>query len=293
MTMAGSRIDYIPADQFNHSVTVVKLKDGKYHLLDPTWVPFVRELWSSAEQQQQYLMGVPEGADLATTPLSAPENHYIKITGKSELSVNGTLTGSLVITAEGQSDAAIRSFFRTTSPINWKQNIEKELLKVSSLAIVTSIDLSDPIDYKSGPIHISINYTIPEYAMISGGIFRFTPVVASGIFRNFQPHLSFDTSLKERKYPFRDRCSREVELDETIKLPEGKEMVFIPESKVKQGNTCSFLGGYNMEGSAIHLSEKIIMGKRVYEASDWPQFRDAVNAQNSFGDEPVMFRIKN
>ena len=28
MTMAGSRIDYIPADQFNHSVTVVKLKDG-------------------------------------------------------------------------------------------------------------------------------------------------------------------------------------------------------------------------------------------------------------------------
>ena len=28
MTMAGSRIDYIPADQFNHCVTVVKLKDG-------------------------------------------------------------------------------------------------------------------------------------------------------------------------------------------------------------------------------------------------------------------------
>ena len=64
MTMAGSRIDYIPADQFNHCVTVVKLSDGRYHLLDPTWVPFLRELWSSAEQQQQYLMGVPESADL-------------------------------------------------------------------------------------------------------------------------------------------------------------------------------------------------------------------------------------
>ena len=33
MTMAGSRIDLIPADQFNHSVTVVKLSDGKLHLL--------------------------------------------------------------------------------------------------------------------------------------------------------------------------------------------------------------------------------------------------------------------
>ncbi len=38
MTMAGSRIDRIPADQFNHSVTLVKV-DGRYHLLDPTWVP--------------------------------------------------------------------------------------------------------------------------------------------------------------------------------------------------------------------------------------------------------------
>jgi transglutaminase-like putative cysteine protease len=40
MTMAGSRIDYIPADQFNHCVTVVKSRrDGKYHLLDPPGCP--------------------------------------------------------------------------------------------------------------------------------------------------------------------------------------------------------------------------------------------------------------
>jgi len=74
MTMAGSRIETMPADQFNHCVTVVKRKDGQYQLLDPTWVPFVRELWSSAEQQQNYLMGVPEGADLAITAVSAPDN---------------------------------------------------------------------------------------------------------------------------------------------------------------------------------------------------------------------------
>jgi transglutaminase-like putative cysteine protease len=112
MTMAGSRIDYIAADQFNHCVTVVKLRDGKYHLLDPTWVPFVRELWSSAEQQQQYLMGVPEGADLATTPVSDPENHYIKIDGASQLLSDGTLKGRITITGEGQSDASLRGFLK-------------------------------------------------------------------------------------------------------------------------------------------------------------------------------------
>lgn len=73
MTMAGSRVESIPADHFNHCVAVVKLSSGTYMPLDPTWVPFCRELWSSAEQQQNYLPGVPEGSDLCLTPVSAPE----------------------------------------------------------------------------------------------------------------------------------------------------------------------------------------------------------------------------
>ncbi|MCB0805524.1 MAG: DUF3857 and transglutaminase domain-containing protein, partial [Bacteroidales bacterium] len=123
MTMAGSRIDRIPADQFNHSVTVVKLSDGKYHVLDPTWVPFVRELWSSLEQQQNYLMGLPEGADLMITPVSDPSNHYLRITGNSELIRNGTLNGNFTLEAEGQSDAAIRRLFTSGYVSEWKNSL--------------------------------------------------------------------------------------------------------------------------------------------------------------------------
>ena len=54
MTMAGSRVESIPADHFNHCVAVVKLSNGTYMPLDPTWVPFCRELWSSAEQQRRF-----------------------------------------------------------------------------------------------------------------------------------------------------------------------------------------------------------------------------------------------
>ena len=39
MTMAGSRVESIPADHFNHCVAVVKLSNGTYMPLDPTWVP--------------------------------------------------------------------------------------------------------------------------------------------------------------------------------------------------------------------------------------------------------------
>jgi hypothetical protein len=290
MTMAGSRIDYIPADQFNHSVTVVKLRDGKYHLLDPTWVPFVRELWSSAEQQQQYLMGVPEGADLGTTPLSPPENHYIKISGNSELSANGDLSGKFTLTAEGQSDAAVRNIFRGSPKYLWKQNVEKELLKIDPRAEVVSIDFNDPIDYLKGPIVITIAYRIPEYATIAGDNMLFTPVVASSLFRNIQGQLGFDTSLKDRKYPFRDRCSRLVELNETITLPAGKTIVTMPENRKKGGDVCAFDGGYEKSGNQLVLREKVVFGKRIYDAADWPQFRDAVSAQNAFAEEPIILK---
>jgi transglutaminase-like putative cysteine protease len=293
MTMAGSRIDYIPADQFNHSVTVVKLRDGKYHLLDPTWVPFIRELWSSAEQQQQYLMGLPEGADLATTPVSPPENHYLKISGKSELSKEGTITGTLVLTAEGQTDASVRTgFFRNSNKTQWFSNVEKELLKISPRAEVTQIEYGDPINYMAGPIKITIRYTIPEYATISGDKVIFTPLVAAGVFRSLQPHLFFETGTKEKKYPFRDRCSRLVELSETVTLPAGYSIYSKPESKQKPGEVCSFTGGYSLDGNQLVLTEKASFGKRIYDAKDWPQFRDAVNAQISFIEEPVIFSIR-
>jgi transglutaminase-like putative cysteine protease len=292
MTMAGSRIDYIPADQFNHSITLVKLKDGKYHLLDPTWVPFVRELWSSAEQQQQYLMGIPEGADLATTPLSPPENHYLKISGKSRLSPDGMLTGRIILSAEGQSDATIRSFFRYNSRTIWPQLLEKELLKISPQTEITEMQFSDPYDYKAGPMRIEIGYRIPDYATVSEGILIFTPLVASQLFKTFQPHLSFDTDLKERNYPFRDRCSRQVELKEEIELPVTDQIILLPPDQDKKGGSCSFEGGYSLSGNLLVLSEKIILGKRIYDAADWPGFRDAVGAQKFYADNPIILRIR-
>ncbi len=291
MTMAGSRIDYVPADQFNHSVTIVKLKDNKYHLLDPTWVPFVRELWSSAEQQQQYLMGLPEGADLATTPLSPPENHYLKVTINSTLSADGTLTGSLSLSAEGQTDASVRGLFRNSSKTQWFQIVEKEILKISPLAEVSAVEYGDPINYMAGPIQIKLNFRIPEYADFSGSIMMMTPLTAAGIFKVIQPHLSFETSLKERKYAFKDRCSRQVEMNETIKLPSYVKIISLPEEKNNDGSICSFKGSYSLSGTNLTVKTKVTLGKRVYEAQDWPEFRDVVNAQNSLTEEPVIFQI--
>ncbi len=292
MTMAGSRIDNIPADQFNHCITLVKLHDGKYHLLDPTWVPFVRELWSSAEQQQNYLMGIPEGANLAITPISPPEKHYFKIYGTSEISDDGTLIGEFTLKAEGQSDAAVRSMFKYYNKSQWNINVEKELLKISPLAKIIKMNYAKPLDYKSGPITIKVKYEIPEYAVVTDDEIIFTPIVASRLFKRANYHLYFNTDLKERKFGFRDRCSRLVELNENIKVPSYKEVVYLPETISSDGSGAAFNGKYKIDGQTLTLYEKAAFKKRVYKPEDWKSYRKAVASQNKFADDFVILKRK-
>ncbi|HWS00880.1 MAG TPA: DUF3857 and transglutaminase domain-containing protein, partial [Prolixibacteraceae bacterium] len=201
MTMAGSRIDRIPADQFNHCVTVVKLKNGKLQPLDPTWVPFVRELWSSAEQQQNYLPGIPEGSDLLETPISDPQNHFVKISANSELNIDGTLTGEITVTAEGQSDAALRRMFTGSAKSMWKSNVENELLKIAPQSRILNISYGDdPYNYMSAPICLKIKYEIPGYAVVTEHEMIFTPLAASGIFSAAMRHLNIDTKQETKIY---------------------------------------------------------------------------------------------
>ncbi|MCD4681024.1 MAG: DUF3857 and transglutaminase domain-containing protein [Bacteroidales bacterium] len=293
MTMAGSRIEDIPADQFNHSVTLVKLSNGKYKLLDPTWVPFIRELWSSAEQQQNYLMGIPEGADLAITPLSDPENHYLKIHGTSELKNDGTLIGNFMLTAEGQTDASIRGMFTRNRKSSWYSSLENELLKISPKAEILEVDYGDPYKYMEQPITIKIKYRIPDYALVSENEIIFTPLLAKHIFKRANTHLYQNTNIEEKKYPFRDRCSRLVIINETIRIPPYEKIAYIPEHQKSEGENASFDGGYEVLGKVIKFNETIALHKRIYDPEDWEAYRKAVKSQKMFAEEPIIVKLKN
>lgn len=287
MTMAGSRIEDIPADQFNHSVTVVKMKDGSYMLLDPTWVPFVRELWSSAEQQQQYLKGLPEGADLMTTPVSPPDLHYVRMDGFSEIKEDGTLHGGFTISGEGQSDANIRRMFTSNAYQTWKPQLEQVLRDVHPRAVITGMEMPDPYDY-SDPIMIRIQYIIPQYATVSDKEIIFVPFTAAGLFERAMPHLGFNIKLKERKYPFRDRCSRLVELFEVIKVPAYKEVRHLPPPANVSGSGAYAEGLYTAYPGEVRMFQRLLFYKRLYEPLDWPSFREAVEWQKRYQNEPII-----
>ena len=289
MTMAGSRVESIPADHFNHCVAVVKLSNGTLMPLDPTWVPFCRELWSSAEQQQNYLPGIPEGSDLCVTPVSAPENHYVRIIADNRLKADGTLVGKFTISAEGQSDSNIRRIFTTGFQSEWRNTMEKQLLNVSPKAVMKSVDYGrSPRDYQKAPISITFTYEIPEYAMTGDGEMIFKPFVMNNLYTQVLSFLRINTDLKDRKYGFKDSCSRLVEVEENLSLPSGYNMLGEERKISIDGEAADFGGILKQTGSKILLDTRLSLYKRVYSADDWDDFRNSVNAYKSFGEYIVV-----
>ena len=289
MTMAGSRVESIPADHFNHCVAVVKLSNGTLMPLDPTWVPFCRELWSSAEQQQNYLPGIPEGSDLCVTPVSAPENHYVRVKAENRLKSDGTLVGKFTISAEGQSDSNIRRIFTTGFRSEWRNTMEKQLLSVSPKAVMKSVDYGrSPKDYQKAPISITFTYEIPEYAMTGDGELIFKPFVMNNLYTQVLTFLRVNTDLKDRKYGFKDSCSRLVEVKEKLSLPSGYKMLGDEKHVNIDGKAADFDGILKQDGGKILLDTRLSLYKRVYSAEDWDDFRNSVNAYKSFGEYIVV-----
>lgn len=291
MTMAGSRIENIPADHFNHCVTAVRLSDGQLHMLDPTWVPFVRELWSSREQQQQYIVGTKEGEDLKEIPVSPAENHYYILKILSSLQENGDLKAKLTLTADGQSDAAFRSVLSRTFRSNWQRIIEEELLSVFPQMIIQKLNFSDAYNY-SGPFSIEADIFIPSFSEVIGNQYIFNLFSASSIFKNFNSHLKIDTRSAQKKYGFRDVCSKMIEIEEIITLPAPMNVEYIPFVPNIDDEPAKFSSSLKMENNSIVFQETISLNKRVYDKTDWTSFRQVILNQLKYTSSKLVLSKK-
>ena len=246
--------------------------------LDPTWVPFCRELWSSAEQQQNYLPGIPGGSDLCITPTSAPENHYLRIKANNTLDADGTLRGNFTLMAEGQTDKSIRSIFTMGWMCRWQQQLEAELLKVSPQARVKSVNYGqNPKNYQAGPIFLVFDYEIPDYAVGGPSAMAFKPLVMNNLYRSVQTFLTTGGDVAEHKYGFKDRCSRLVDFEETITIPEGMSGQNCAMKSDISNDAASIIASLGQNGNKITLNLKAAFNKRVYEAQDWKGYKQVVD----------------
>ena len=170
--------------------------------------------------------------------------------------------------------------------------LENELISVHPRAEIMEKEYSGPYSYMAEPMHIKIKYQIPDYSIITENEIIFTPLVVSNIFKRAMSHLYFKTDLMERKYQFRDRCSRYVQLSETVTLPDSISAAYLPKVSMMSGTGASFKGGIEMENNTLSIGANLTFRKRIYDPGDWGSFREAVAAQNKLAEEPIILNIE-
>lgn len=292
MTMAGERIENIAADQFNHCVTVWRKPDSTTVLLDPTWIPGVREMWSSREQQQEVLMGLPEGADLLSTPVSPPERHPLDQTVRSTLKADGTLEGTLELVADGQSDAALRRVYRGRIRNEWPALDDAMLTSVDPRAVLLKVSRSDPDDLTK-PFSMSIAFRIPGYARrLDDGSLLLIPLVARDPVGQAMhaDELALSTKPAERRYPVRVGCSKLVRLSERMTLPAGARVEGLPEA-VKLDGSGRFNATWKVAGGELAVDETLALTKRIFSPEEWPALRAALDSFRKLSETPILVKV--
>ena len=46
-----------------------------------------------------------------------------------------------------------------------------------------------------------------------------------------------------------------------------------------------------MKEDLLQFSETAILGKRIYEANEWPDFKAVVEAQNKFSEQAIVIEL--
>lgn len=142
MTMAGSRVENIAADQFNHAVVVWRRPDGGIVLVDPTWAPLSMELWSNYEGGQYYVPGTPQGDTLRrSSDISADEN-LLRVDIESRIAPEGEFSGEVEMEGRGAMDTALRRWFGTTPESEWGGFLDSMAAAIWPAAEITESSLT-------------------------------------------------------------------------------------------------------------------------------------------------------
>jgi len=292
MTMAGARIENFPADHFNHCVVALRQDDGTFRMLDPTWVPWVREQWSSAEQEQQYLIGYSDGQELMTTPYSPPEKHYYRIRTAGTIDRDGRFSGTIVVEAEGQVDARIRRYSQRNHDAEMRAYFDAMVKRPFPQAQIQSMDFQDPWDISRHMV-ITMRVRIPGFALVSGdtAYFRSPSLTLAQWDRGVNYELSWQAERKERSHGIVTRCTKLYDIQETIQFP-GK--IRIDDSTLPAGQ--SILGDFadlnyaaSANGKEIQTNLRMVLKKRVYPADAWVNLTDVLSGYQKTAD--TWYRI--
>lgn len=77
-------------------------------------------------------------------------------------------------------------------------------------------------------------------------------------------------------------------MEENLRLPAGYEWQGKEKQDQMDGSGAGFTGYMGQNGNQLQVKTSLRLKKRVYEASDWESFRNAVNTAKGYGEYIVV-----
>lgn len=222
MTMAGARVEAIPADQFNHCVGAVRLADGSFKMIDPTWIPFSRYDWSLAEGEQHYVIGTPDGEDLARTAAYSPEDNRVLLKVSGTIADDGTLNGHLELATYGYPETRLRRSLGNVPRPEARRRLAHWLTALSSGAELLDAQYDDPADF-SKPLELRLDFRLPGYSSVGETAVTWAAITPQLIMANYSGLFRFAARdlPQERSTPALIWFPQQVVIDEEIRAPKG------------------------------------------------------------------------
>jgi len=279
MTMAGARVERIPADQFNHSVVAWKREDGSFTMLDPTWVVFSPEEWSSAEGEQDYVIGTEAGELLSRMPAFDPADNALVVRARSSLTEGGDLTISVTWTGRGYADQRLRRemvhYSTGHERDSWVEQAAAEL--GPGAAVEPHLPGYPAIQDVTRPIALGMDATVPDYAPTRGDRMWFAPPTSHHLVttERLAPYLAA-AEPEEITQPLLLWAPRMREVTETVTLPAGWEVVRLPEDRDLDGPVASLHTHAEVKGRKLQYTYRLVVKQREIPVAQYEGFREVV-----------------
>lgn len=299
MTMAGSRVEPVPADQFNHCVGAWKKADGSWEMLDPTWIPFARANWSLSEGEQHYVIGTPWGEELAAIRAYAPQENQLAITVRGEIDAAGTLRGRVELRAAGEADTRLRRTIGQTPRDRIAADLRGWLSRLAPGTELGAWRAGDPVDFGRA-MWLDAPFVVPGFATVGRTTVVWHSPAATLAFADYGGTVRLaavrsQTSTETRETPLFLWWAQDLTLDEEIRPPKGFRPENVTDDAWRAGEAADF-AACDLRAETTDKSVRVLgtvrFDRRLVPAADWPALRGAVSAFDAAANTRLVARKK-
>ncbi|MDA8298394.1 MAG: DUF3857 and transglutaminase domain-containing protein [Deltaproteobacteria bacterium] len=229
---------------FDHEITAIKLKSGKFMFADTTSNVTTFGDLPPMDQGRNVLIIVGGKAVIARTPIFPPSKNYISDKEYVSVYTNGSIKVRAAIIYGGAYDMYKRYLYSSISKKNKRNGVLKNIMSIAPNAKLINYSFENG-DSMTKPYIERFSFTAKKYAGKNG------KKIMIRIPLRTRNELAKITALKKRKYPIKFGYNFSEKTAVNINFPKNYKIMYIPQAVSFKNKVGSFKTAYSIKNGAL------------------------------------------